>query len=290
MFGYVTVNKPEMKIKDYRRYHAYYCGLCRTLGEHHGLLGKMTLTYDMTFLIILLTSLYETQSRESKSFCLVHPMKLREMLINEITEYAADMNIALSYHHLLDDWADDKSVAGFGGAMMLKTKYKKIEKKYPRQCAAIEQELKNLQEFEHNKETSLDAVSACFGRLMEELLVYQQGMWENELRRIGFYLGAYIYLMDAYMDLDSDVKKRRYNPLLSYREQDDYEDYCFEILTMMISEVANSFEKLPCIEEADIIRNILYGGVWSKYNKKRLEEEQSYNKNGTIGNREETNQ
>ena len=32
-----------------------------------------------------------------------------------------------------------------------------------------------------------------------------------------------------------------------------------------------SFERLPCIEDADILRNILYVGVWEKYDKKQLE-------------------
>jgi Family of unknown function (DUF5685) len=62
MFGYVTIDKPELKIKEYNRYHAYYCGLCHTLKERHGWIGQMTLTYDMTFLVLLLTSLYESDS------------------------------------------------------------------------------------------------------------------------------------------------------------------------------------------------------------------------------------
>ncbi len=31
MFGYVTVCEPELKVKDLKKYRAYYCGLCRTL-------------------------------------------------------------------------------------------------------------------------------------------------------------------------------------------------------------------------------------------------------------------
>ena len=49
MFGYVTVCEPELKVKDLKKYRAYYCGLCRTLKEDYGFMGQMTLTYDMTF-------------------------------------------------------------------------------------------------------------------------------------------------------------------------------------------------------------------------------------------------
>ena len=62
MFGYVTICEPELKVKDLKKYRAYYCGLCRILKEDYGFMGQMTLTYDMTFAVILLSSLYESQT------------------------------------------------------------------------------------------------------------------------------------------------------------------------------------------------------------------------------------
>ena len=67
MFGYVTANKPELKIREFARYKGYYCGLCHTLLENHGRRGQMTLTYDMTFLVILLSSLYEPKEENEKA-------------------------------------------------------------------------------------------------------------------------------------------------------------------------------------------------------------------------------
>ena len=80
MFGYVTICEPELKVKDLRKYRAYYCGLCRTLKERFGGLGQLTLTYDMTFAVILLTSLYESETRFSSHRCKVHPVKKQNML------------------------------------------------------------------------------------------------------------------------------------------------------------------------------------------------------------------
>lgn len=269
MFGYVTINKPELKIKEYNRYHAYYCGLCHTLKERHGVLGQMTLTYDMTFLVLLLTSLYESDTTQMQKHCMVHPVKKHDLFVNEVSNYAADMNIALTYHHLLDDWNDEKKMNSLAGAKLLKRKYRSIEERYPRQCQVIESSLRKLCEYEKNKEKSLDVVSGCFGTLMAELFVMKQDMWEKTLRNLGFYLGKYIYIMDAYFDLEEDIKNNSYNPLLYYKHQKDYEDFCHDALTMMISEAANEFEKLPCVIDIEILRNILYGGVWSKYNTKK---------------------
>lgn len=266
MFGYVTVNKPELKIREYNRYHAYYCGLCHTLKERNGFLGQMTLTYDMTFLVVLLSSLYEPDTVSIQEHCIVHPVKKHDLLLNEVSLYAADMNIALAYHNFLDDWNDEKSIKGIAGATVLKKKYFVIEKRYPRQCSVIISSLKKLQQFEETGEKSLDLVSGCFGTLMAELFVYKQDRWEEHLRKMGFFLGKYIYLIDAYFDLETDIKNKSYNPLIYYKNQENYEEFCFEMLTMMISESANEFEKLPCVEDVEILRNIFYGGVWCKYN------------------------
>jgi hypothetical protein len=265
MFGYVNIYKPELKMKDYYKYKAYYCGLCKTLKDKYGRVGQLTLTYDMTFLIILLTSLYESVTTKEQHRCVVHPVKKHDILLNEITEYVADMNIALSYHHLLDDWMDEKSVAGLAGSGILKKAYKSICRKYPRQCSKIRESLKKLKECEDKKETNVDVVSRCFGELMAELFVYRKDIWEETLRKTGFYLGKFIYIMDAYDDLDKDRKKINYNPLLSIYEKSTYEDDCKNMLTMMMAECTHEFEKLPCVIDVDILRNILYNGVWKRY-------------------------
>lgn len=273
MFGYVTVNKPELKIREFNRYHAYYCGLCHTLKTRYGLSGQLTLTYDMTFLVLLLTSLYEPETVYSRKHCMVHPVKKHELLLNEISDYAADMNVALAYHHFRDDWDDERKLNGFAGAAFIRKKYAVIEKRYPRQCHAMETSLKELRQYESQGEKNLDYVSGCFGTLMAELFVYKQDIWEENLRKIGFFLGKYIYLIDAYFDLEEDIKKKNYNPLFFYKDRADYEDFCYGILTLMIAETADAFEKLPCVEDVEILRNVLYGGVWSKYNTEKQKKE-----------------
>ncbi len=285
MFGYVVVNKPELKMKDFYKYKAYYCGLCKTLKEKHGRFGQMTLSYDMTFLILLLTSLYESETTREMNRCVTHPIRKHDTLCNEITEYVADMNIALTYHHLLDDWQDEKSILGLTGAKIIKHHYFNIEKKYPRQCDKIRESLSRLQECEKKLDNNIDTVAGCFGDLMSELFVYQQDMWEQNLRKVGFYLGKFIYILDAYDDVEKDIKKRSYNPFTKNFESESFDEYCGNLLNMMIAQCTNEFEKLPCLVDVDIIRNILYEGVWTKYNKiqeDRLKRKEQGNDNESV--------
>lgn len=264
MFGYVTVNKLELKVREYNRYRGYYCGLCHILRKKYGKIGQITLTYDMTFLIILLSALYEEETIEEMQRCLIHPAKKHYAIWNKITEYAADMNIALTYHHLKDDWDDERSYAGLAGSKILQRKYKKIQEKYPKQCHAIEAALENLAQCEARGEENIDIVAKCFGELMEAIFVYKEDNWKPYLQKIGFFLGKYIYLLDAYDDIEKDRKNHNYNPFLNW-ENEDFHEQCQEVLTMMMAECTREFEKLPIEQELGILKNILYLGVWNKF-------------------------
>ena len=277
MFGYVTVCEPELKVKDLKKYRAYYCGLCRTLKEDYGFMGQMTLTYDMTFAVILLSSLYETTTKHEEHRCKVHPAKRQHMLQNEITSYAAAMNVLLAYYHMEDDWQDDRKVSSLMTKSLIQGKAKKTIEKYPRQSEIIWKSLKELGECEHENSMDIDRAAGCFGRLMAELFVWKEDIWEKTLRKMGFYLGKFIYLMDAYEDLPEDRKKNRYNPLKELAKRPDYEAQMEQILRMMIAESTVRFEQLPCLVDVDILRNILYDGVWNHYNKIQMKKREEKN-------------
>lgn len=57
-------------------------------------------------------------------------------------------------------------------------------------------------------------------------------------------------------------KSGNYNPFLSIADQPDFEETAEKILLMMTAEASRAFEKLPILESVDILRNILYAGIW----------------------------
>ncbi len=273
MFGYVSAHQPELKMREYYKYRAYYCGLCKVLREKYGFLGQMTLTYDMTFLVVLLTSLYECDTKQEEHRCVRHPMKKQKMLYNEITAYAADMNLILMYYKLLDDWKDERSKASAAGLRLLHKTFLELQKTYPEKCDIIRKSLALLQQCEERGEESIDVTARYFGKLMSELFVYKKDVWEKPLRKIGFYLGKFIYILDAYDDVDEDIKQGNYNALLPMYIEEGFDEKCEEMLNFVLAECTNEFEKLPCVEDAELLRNILYAGVWDKFDKKRKEKD-----------------
>lgn len=273
MFGYVVVNQPELKFKEFDIYKGYYCGLCRSLRKRHGIVGQLTLTYDMTFLAILLSALYEPELTDETHRCIAHPAKKRRMITSRYTDYVADMNVLLSYYKAQDDWKDDRNVLKLAFSKMIKTK----SSDYKEKADAIASLLTELGTREKENETNIDIMAGIFGKIMALLFVPEKDQWSPSLERMGFFLGKFIYILDAYDDLEGDIKKNRYNPFKFICTEPGFDDRIKSMLTMMMAECSREFEILPIIENANLLRNILYAGVWSVYYKRVNERQQKDN-------------
>lgn len=265
MFGYIIINKDELKIKDFNLYRSFYCGLCQELKREYGSLGQLSLSFDMTFLILLLTGLYEAEETKGFRKCIAHPFEKHPTASSRFTAYGADMNLLLTYYKCLDDWDDEKKRSRYLYAASLKKRIRQLEVKYPEKTNIIAQNLQTIRKYEQNKEYNLDLVAGCFGTIMAELFACQEDEWADTLRAMGFFFGKFIYLMDAYEDLELDLKKGTYNPFFPMKEDAAFESNTHQILTMMMAECCKAFERLPILNYTDILRNILYSGVWSRY-------------------------
>lgn len=265
MFGYVTINKPELKIKDFERYKSYYCGLCESLKQRHGFIGRATLNYDMVFLVMTLSDLYDSEDTEECCRCIMHPIHRHCQRYNTISDYGADMCVLLSYHKCMDDWHDERKLSRRLVGALLKPKAEKVSKQYPKKAELIEQKLKELRLAEQNADTPIDKVAKIFGEIMAEVFVYKEDFWKDDLYKMGFYLGKYIYLVDAYEDLEKDLKSGNYNPFQELYENEEFEDQSLQMMMLMMGECTDAFERLPLVEHAEILRNILYSGAWGRY-------------------------
>lgn len=260
MFGYILANMEQLRAEDRYRYQSYYCGLCRALGNRHNSLCRMTLTYDMTFLALFLSAVYDAPESLHKQKCRIHPLKKQEYLKSEIIDYAADMNIYLTYYNMLDDWNDDKNLFSLGEARLFEKECKKVEENFPRQCSVIRQKLTELSKIEKDNILIPDVPANCFGELMGEIFVPFHDSLDDRLRSFGKTLGKYIYILDACMDLKKDLKKQSYNPLVIC-QKNEFDD----ILHMLMSDVVSSYQALNFQKDRAIIENILFSGVLIKY-------------------------
>lgn len=267
MFGYLSVAQGGLTEAQLARYRACYCGLCRALGKGHGELARLTLNYDLTFLVLLLSSLYEPEEASGDLRCAAHPMQAHAWWENEFTAYAADMNIMLSYLKCRDDWQDDARLGALAASAALRGAYSRLGAQYPRQHEAMTQALERLSVLEHAGDEDADAASAAFGALMAEAFVYREDRWSADLRAMGDALGRFIYVMDAALDLSSDTFHGRYNPFRRYYGLDNEQRFR-DILKLLMAECVYYFDKLPLVQDADILKNILCFGLWRQFDAK----------------------
>ena len=266
MFGYVKINKMDLTFREYEHYRGYYCGLCKCLKDNHGEISRLSLNYDITFLVLILTSVYRPKSNIIEEGCITNPFKKKKKIINEITEYAASMNVLLAYYKLEDNLKDDNKLKDKVAYTMYKGKLKSTYEKYPKKAEFIKEQLEILYNLEKAKNTNIDLVSNTFGNLMSEIFAYKQDENESELRRIGFNIGKYIYLLDAYEDLDKDYKNGSYNPFIDYIDKkEELKLRVDKLISMSLGMVGKGIDNLNLKMNTSIIENIVYSGVYLRY-------------------------
>jgi hypothetical protein len=264
MFGTVRANRKALSPEERKRYDRAYCGLCRSLSLKAGAPGRSCLSYDMTFLSMLLSSLYILDEQQESCVCMTRPLIPHPCLVSEALSYSADMNMALSYYQALDDWNDDRKKGAKQRSGALSKYLSGISARWPRQCRVMEKKIKELGAMEHANELNPDLPINCFGELLGNIFIWCEDEYSAPLKAMGAALGRFIYLLDACNDLHSDIKKQRYNPLVAEMHRD-----FTPLLTMMMAECTAAFDRLPVNRDSGILRNILYSGVWQSYRKKK---------------------
>ncbi len=268
MFGYLVAETGGLSEEEFARYRGCYCGLCRAIRERHGQQAGLALTYDMAFLVLLLSSLYEPEESAGEGTCMPHPVKARAFWRSEATDYAADLNTALARLKCLDDWEDDGNLGALAEAKLLEKSFRETEKAWPRQCGAIRSSLERLHALEKAHIEDADAAADSFGELMAELFVWREDRWAADLRTIGRSLWRFLYVMDACMDLDEDTRRGRYNPFRRFYGLPDNEQRFRDILQMLLSECLGAFDRLPLVQDVPLLKNILCSGPWQQFDQK----------------------
>ncbi len=265
MFGYIIPAMSALTEAQQERYRAYYCGVCRSLRLRCGQTGRLSLSNDMTFLALLLSSLYEPETDCREQRCAIHPLKPRKTCSSRMIDYAAEMNILLFYYKCEDARRDDRSLPGLAGEKVFRRSLEQIQVRYPAQSEEVRSALEELWAEEQKETPSPDRLCNLSGEMLQAVFAPEEDLWTPVLRALGAGLGRFVYWMDAWDDLKADERKRRFNPLREYRDRPDFENFCRETLEMLIAEAAEAFEMLPLEQDLPILRNILYSGVWQKY-------------------------
>jgi len=278
MIGYIKIFKPEMKYKEFLVYNAYYCGICKSLGERYGPVYRNLINYDAVFIAILLDSALENKVSLEKFRCVLHPTKRKyRCLRNDNINFAADLTVFLTGAKLRDNILDENDLLSKIGGGLLRKGFSKASKRLNAIAGHIEEELERLHCYEQENNGDIDLVSDCYGSIIRKILEYGCGKSDvsEELGWIGYQLGKWIYIADAWSDIEKDIKKNSFNPLLTRFGYDNGELKLFKekikdrtgfFLFASLDEISATFEQIDKKINSGIIRNILYEGLFNMTN------------------------
>lgn len=267
MFGFVAADAGALSEEEKERYRAVYCGLCLALRDRYGQLSRACLTYDLTFLVLLCDSLHEPVETQGASHCVMHPAPAapRPWARSTWTDYAADLSVALAYHKVLDDVADDGDLKARAAERLLAGAYEQARTRIPEQCAEIERTMAVIRAIEQGGAADdPDAAAHEFGRMLGRLFARDQGFWTAAMEELGCGLGRFIYLMDAAVDFDDDAASGSYNPFVALGSD---AEAVRATLALAAADAAAPYERLPLVQDAHLMDSILYSGVWAQFNK-----------------------
>lgn len=284
MFGYVRICKPQMKICEYDVYQSVYCTLCRHLGKHLGLPARMLLNYDYTFLTMVMIALSDEPPRFVQGRCVFNPTKRCGNCAthDHAFEYTSALTAIMFYHKLRDNINDST-----GGKRllwrMLMPYAAHVRKRAMKLCSEedtlvdgyIRQQLEAERKAVESGQVLVDELCQPTADVISAIAVRlsQKHNEQTVLKYFGYFLGRWIYMIDALDDLDEDLRDGAFNPLalkfgLTVQDVTDQSDrreearqFGNDSLNLSIAEAIKYYELLDFGEFKPILDNIMYLGV-----------------------------
>ena len=279
MFGYITIDKSEMLVKDYEAYKAIYCTLCKQLGKDYSVFSRFILNYDCTFYALTALALSDDCPGLSSSRCRFNPFKKCNYLKNDskALSMATALTVVTFYYKLVDNIADGSFFEKLFCYIILPfaSSWKKLaKKKYP-EIDAIVKEMSDSQfEVEKDEQCLIDKAAEPTALMLARVMELLED--DPQKRRVhhnfGYFLGKWIYLLDAVNDFESDKKHKLFNPyIIKYGDsKKEHIDEIRQSLDNCLSEALLSYRLMDIKRFDRIMENVLYYGL-TKRQKEVLE-------------------
>lgn len=277
MFGYIRPQKSELLVREYEQYRGVYCALCKQLGDSFGVFSRMTLSYDCTFLAMLEMGMSAECPAFQKGKCVVNPLKKCTYCKggSQSLKFAAALSVIMTYYKVKDDISDSRFAGKMRAFLVLPflwRSHKKAESEYP-ELERIVAETMELQRLaEQNGEALIDACAEPTAKMLSGTfrLLSQEEREKRVLEQFGYFLGRWVYMIDAADDMEADLKSGSFNPFVlklgltpasTPEELKKAKAYCNEVLNMTLSQAVGAFQLLEFQQFGNILSNVIFLGL-----------------------------
>lgn len=274
MFGYIRVDRANLLGKEYDAYKGIYCALCKQLGRDYSIFARMILSYDCTFYAMLALDLYEEPPCYKQGRCRFNPFKkcLYAESESKALSLAAALSVVSAYYKLRDNLMDSpwykrilyRTVQPFFAHWR-----RKAAKRFPEIDASVKNMLDKQIQAENDPVCTLDQAAQPTANMLKDMcsllpenIPLRAPLDKEKTKRIlgavGYYMGRWIYFIDAADDYEKDKKRRGFNPfLLSSVTYEDLPAYIEATLNHALSEALLSYGLLDSGRYDGIIMNVL---------------------------------
>ncbi|NLA77781.1 MAG: hypothetical protein GX851_08155, partial [Clostridiales bacterium] len=254
-----------------------YCSVCKALGKRYGVCARFILNYDLTFFAVLGIDVKGGGCEFSRGRCSFNPAKKCHYLDadNEIISYAADLAMLMLKHKALDDASDSKGLKRLSRrfvSAVFRRKFRKAEALHPREAEMLRECIEAQNKLEKSDNVNSDiaadpsakALAYFFERLSDD------GAVKRILNRLGYCIGRWVYLADAFDDLAGDLRDKSFNPYIRDFEITDaeqikeYSPRIIQMLELTAGEAAAAYDLLDAGVFDGVLRNIIYDGLSAK--------------------------
>lgn len=271
MFGYLQIQKDELKVKEYEAYKSVYCGLCKQLGKDYGFMTRLILSYDCTFYAILLMSLKRSCTGFSDGRCKFNPLKKCKFADCKDNAYskASALSVISAYYKVVDDIDD----SGFFKRIALKIakpffgrRQKKAARRFPEIENIVSVMMKKQKAAENDELVTIDKAANPTAKMISDLAALEGGndLQKRVLSEFGYQIGRWVYLIDAADDYEKDKKSGSFNPFIKSDIND--KDYINSVLSQSLARAYDAYNLLDIIDFKPIIDNMMLYGFPNKQN------------------------
>ena len=271
MFGYVIPDKPNMFMKDFSLYRAYYCGLCKCIGHVCGETMRFLTNYDITFLSLLVHGVLGEEVEIKNEGCILGPLKKKPIAkYTSLMERIVDVNTILAHYKCIDDIEDNKSLSKkMLDGTIVKRHFKRAARREPEIAKIMEENFSLQRKLEHDGETSIDKVAHPFAYILKETTRILTGdKYTENIGDMMYHIGRLVYFMDAIDDAEDDAKKKEYNPMLidyEFTTLEKFKEDKGEMLRFLLmssyNTVKKNYESVVLKTNEGPITNIIWYGI-----------------------------
>lgn len=282
MFGYIRPQKSEMLVREYEQYKAVYCSLCRQLGKSYGMMARLTLSYDCTFYALVQIAVGADCPGFKNGRCVVNPLKKCAYCNageNELIAASA-LSVIMTYYKIKDDIADSRFWGKLRSALLLPfaaRAHKRAARDFPWMDAIVSKSIQMQYETEHRDNPCIDACAEPTSEMLRRVFESIAGEPEDSesakarvLRQFGYYLGRWVYLIDAADDIEKDIRFASFNPFVlkfqlnessTQEELEKVRDYVNRVLNLTLSQLIAALNIMDLNCFGPIIDNVVKKGL-----------------------------